>query len=96
MIPTFLGAPYYPGGFPVPFENLLMNGESLKDQAVRYYEGEASETDVENLKEYVIYYIGAPCFIFKFDNEKQEQYFKTKLSLDDMLDLLLDAGLDPL
>lgn len=95
-MPTYLNQPLYPGGFPVIPDNIIIEGKSVKDLTLRYHEGEATEKEQANLKEYVIYYIGAPCFSMLFDSEDQEDFFKTKLSLDAMLDLLLDAGLDPL
>jgi len=100
MMPTFLGEPFYHGGFPVPAQNIIMNindvQESIEEIKLKYWERKASEKEEAALKEYVLYYIGAPVFRLEFDNKAQEEFFKTKMPLDDMLDLLLDAGLDPL
>lgn len=94
-MPTFLGQPLYPGGAPLQKENININGEAFNDILLRYYEGKASDEDKETVKEYVLYFIGAPLFIIQFDSKDQEQKFKS-MPLDDMLDLLLDAGIDPL
>lgn len=95
MMPTFLGQPLYPGGAPVPAENIDVFGQTIEQIKYKYFSREATGEEKEILKEYVLYYIGAPIFLLSFENDSQEQYFKT-MSLDRILELLLDAGLDPL
>lgn len=95
LMPNFLGEPLYPGGFPVPAINIFFEGVSVEQLKLKYYQQTASEEELEILKNYVLYFIGAPVFHLPFDNKEQEEEFK-KMSLDDMLDLLLDAGIDPL
>lgn len=100
MMPTFLGQHFYNGGFPVPAQKIIINcnemQESIEEIKIKYYEQRATEKEMEALKEYVLYYVGAPVFKVEFDNLAQEEFFKAKMPLDDMLDLLLDAGIDPL
>lgn len=99
-MPTFLDEPFYPGGFPLPANKLFYNSNgvtvSIEEMKLKYYEQEASAEEMALLKEYVLYFIGAPFFKVDFESEAQEQYFKTQMSLDQILDLLLDAGIDPL
>lgn len=99
-MPQFLGNPFYPNGFPFPDSAITIhiNGRdvSLETLKKKYWEEKTSAEEEERLKEYVLYYASAPCFSLEFDNAEQEKNFKTNLSLDDMLDLLLDAGIDPL
>jgi len=100
MMPTFLGEPFYPWGFPLPAKEIVFQfkdtRQSVEEIKLKYYEEKTSEKEVELIKEYVLYYIGAPVFKVEFDNQAQEEFFKTQMPLDDMLDFLLDAGIDPL
>lgn len=96
-MPTFLGAPWYPGGTPLPAKNIHTAVDlTIEELKLKYWERKASKEEQEILKEYVLYYIGAPIFNIQFENEEQQEYFREKMSLDDILDLLLDAGIDPL
>lgn len=95
MMPNYLGKPFYEGGFPVTADRILIEGVSVEEMKLKYFEEKASAEEEGILKEFVMYYIGAPCFVIEFDNEAQKEKFK-QMSLDSMLDLLLDAGIDPL
>ena len=99
-MPSILGTPFYPCGFPLPSDKVIFhfNGApvSVEEMKLKYLEGLASEEEQRLVKEYVVYYACAPCFELRFDNKIQEQYFKTEMELDNILDLLLDAGIDPL
>lgn len=94
-MPTFLGQPLYPGGCPLRPDAITIDGKALQEILLKYYEGNAGTKEKEIIKEYVLYYIGAPLFIIEYDNKEQEQKFKS-MPLDDLLDVLLDAGIDPL
>lgn len=96
MIPTVSGKPFYFDGFPVRASNIYCKGTQMDKIKMKYLEREATKEEEEELKEYVLYYITAPCFQFQFDSPEQEENFKTKMTLDNMLDLLLDSGIDPL
>ncbi len=96
-MPTFLGEPFYPGGAPLHPEKIqTLVGLTIEELKLKYWEDNATKEEQEILKEYVLYFIGAPLFNIQFENTAQEEYFREKMSLDDILDLLLDAGLDPL
>lgn len=97
MMPTFFSEPYYRGGMPLPATDIHthLNNQTIEEIKLKYYEQKATKEEEEVLKEYVLYYIAAPCFLLAYETKEQEEKFKA-LPLDDLLDVLLDAGMDPL
>ena len=94
MIPTFLGQPFYPYGFPINKENISINGKSILELFLLRCEGKKDKFIDNYLKEYLIYFINAPIFSNNFTQELRKKDFK-KMKLDQAIIECLDFGLDP-
>jgi hypothetical protein len=95
MMPTYLGEPLYPAGFPLKPEQIRYNDKTIQDIFLDYC-GQIKTKESENiLKEFVLYYINAPVFDSEFTRELTENKDLNSLSLDDLIMKCLDYGLDP-
>ena len=93
IIPRWLGHPLYMGGVPVRPENHSLEDTSVRDLYLKYGQGvKLSELALKFIKDYLIYYAPAPVWM-------RDEFIKQDLnsmSIDQLFDLLLDWGLDPL
>lgn len=99
--PTWLGQPMYPGGFPLPPENVHVEGRSIQDiylKGISIEDTKVTRTwtadEVETLKSYCAYYVKAPVFSSEFTDELVAMDFM-KMTLDDVIMECLNYGLDP-
>jgi hypothetical protein len=93
--PTWLGQPWYPGGFPLKPEQVHAGSKSIQDIYWEHSQSNGKHPDhEETLKSYSVYYLNAPIF----DNELTQE-IKAKdlmqMSFDDVWRELMDCGLDP-
>jgi hypothetical protein len=94
--PTWLGQPWYPGGFPLKTDQITAGDRTIGQI---YFDcidakGEYSQDDEETLKSYCVYYINAPIF----DNELTQEVKQKDLmgmGITELIMELLDCGLDP-
>lgn len=112
FMPRLLGDPYYPGGFPLHFNNDSWLGNIRDDlmQARKHFynfytgeEPEPSKYEERLLVEFMIYYINAPIWRMNpYGKEpietliKKAERLKTKEDVHDFIDDCMDIGLDPL
>jgi hypothetical protein len=95
FIPRYLGYPMYPGGFPLSKDRISYNDKTVREIELAYYQQTIREDELTFLKEFVIYHIFAPVFYNDFTKELWDK-INPKMSLDRILDLALEYGLDPL
>lgn len=100
-IPKWLGRPMYPGGWPLQKENIQF-GDRTIDQIYRDYldcivnkKVKPNKEDERFLAYYALYHIHAPCFSNEFTQELQDKV-NEKMSLEEIISLCLEYGLDPL
>lgn len=97
LMPQMFGEPFYTMIGPLKREQISVNGESVESVWRRYCqkvldEKEQDPADMEILKAYIIYFIGAPHFnISAFDNVDL-----SALSYHQLYDACLDIGIDPM
>jgi hypothetical protein len=95
IIPRFLGGrPLYMGGVPVRPENHMIEGISVKDLYYSKYCVDKKLTDFEMkaLKDYIIYYYHAPIWA----NEELKRGDMADMDVDELLNLGMEYGVDPL
>lgn len=94
--PTWLGQPFYPGGFPLKPDQVTASDRTIHQiyfDAIDA-EGEYSKDDEETLKSYVVYYINAPLFTSEFTEELHKMDLMS-MGLTEVIMACLDYGLDP-
>lgn len=90
-MPTYLGGQLYPYGNPIPAHQTKVNGLSVQTIFLRNAKNPNKE-DEEILRQYMLYHFLAPCFdLMESDRQKAKD-----LSYDDLFDLCLNNGIDPL
>jgi hypothetical protein len=100
-IPKWLGRPLYPGGFPLQKDNITYSDYSVEEIWRRYLQDRVENQrdplsdDVKHLKLFIIYYVHAPVFTSEFTQELRDK-INEDMSLDEMISLCLEYGLDPL
>jgi len=108
FIPSFLGQPMYPGGFPVKPEQCNYEGKSAQELFFQPVDvpGKVAklltEDEAEFLRQYLIYYIHAPIWMsYPMDaiERVRADSFKLKADHDEIslfiINELLDLGIDP-
>lgn len=100
-IPKWLGRPMYPGGFPLLMEQISYGDKNVEEIWRKYLDDtvekkqKPSSDDVKFLKYYIIYYVHAPIFHSEFTQDLRDR-INENMSLDEMISLCMEYGLDPL
>lgn len=84
----------YHRSIPLPIHKIKVNDVTLMDSWKRYLKHEATENDLEALKQYVFYYLNAPAF----DNPATWDLLEKitlQFNLDQLIDECLNHGFDP-
>ena len=94
MIPRYFGQPFYPAGFPFKSERVSFEGNCAFDL---YFQDDWSEENFRFLKQFVAYYLHAPCW---YENDKLVQLralsllIKTHEELKNLVWDSLELGID--
>ena len=93
----WLGAPWYPGGFPLKKNQITAGNRTIEEIYLGCIKerGEYLADDEETLKSYIVYYVNAPIFASEFTKELTSQDLMS-MSITNLIMLCLDYGLDPL
>ena len=96
FVPAIGELAYYPGGWPMPKHKIGMNFRSVYEIEAAYYcQAIDDKEELLFLKHFVLYYIFAPVFNNVATEELREK-LNPEMSLDEILDLALEYGMDPL
>lgn len=90
----------YPGGIPLQKEQIIFSGRSVEQIWRTYLDSvvEKKQPEIEDeqyLRYYVLYHIHAPIFSSDFTQELLDRV-NTDMSLDDLISVCMEYGLDPL
>ncbi len=111
FIPRICGQPFYPDGFPLPPDKIFFKELTVRDvwlitipkDVLPFNEDlprkQLSKTQIQFVKEYLIYYAHAPCWYpgGAMDAVKGATWFiKTIEDIENVLILFMEAGLDPI
>lgn len=99
MAPRWLGELMYPGGVPVPKDNVSFGDKSIQQLMFDRADGKEWSSDhTEFVKQYIIYYANAP--IWDMNDPEYVSEMRNSLTLDMSVDELIEKcmeyGLDPL
>ncbi len=92
--PTWLGEPWYPGGFPLNAHQLRVNDQTMFSIYLNFNRNPTAE-DEETIKSYIVYYINAPVYDSEFTDELRRMDLMA-MPLDEVITHCLDFGLDPI
>jgi hypothetical protein len=101
-VPTWLGRPNYPGGFPMRKDQISFGDKTYEEIYMKRVNDICKRhvppdfDDEKILRNYVLYYIHAPIFQSEFLDELLEDGDLEDISLDRLIMKCLDYGLDPL
>lgn len=104
-VPTWLGMPMYPGGFPLRKEQVSYENKNMQELYFKRVDDILERKVPPNfdeeqlLKNYVLYYIHAPIWINPEDPEYIKELLENdfdEMSLDDLIFECMDFGIDPL
>lgn len=93
FMPKLFGQPLYPAGLPLTADKIRYNDVTILEILFRNAEYK-NEEDQPILMAYVLYHVSAPVFSSEFTDELIKQ-LPSCGSVDDMVSLCLDYGLDP-
>lgn len=100
-VPRWLGMPMYPGGLPMPPDNVSYEGKTIREIYFKRIDDISQRRVPPNfdeekiLKNFVLYHIHAPIFQSEFTQELLAKDFD-EMSLDDLIWECMDYGIDPL
>lgn len=95
MMPHYMGNLLYPSGAPIKPDSIQFDNKTMQDMLLAH-DQDLKKSEIEAAKQYMIYYANAPLFRLVETHSKMMQGLSLSMSRAEILDHLMDYGLDPI